>query len=144
MSNIKKNPLLGDGKHMVLACRATIEKDDIFHALAIIPHEDGKNREIGQEIPESELIHSIDNEKDFAIYFSNTDAIDVVIDNLLKVKSYIKFDHFKERFTAHIIKKGKVDFKYAELEFNAIKDDIDFEIDDAIYCADECMSAWTE
>lgn len=86
---MKINPTLGNGKYKLIACGGKNEERGKFYALAILPNPDGLAREIGEYLPESESITSINDDTDFAIYFTNIDAIDVVIDRLEKVKSYI-------------------------------------------------------
>lgn len=86
---MKINPTLGNGKYKVIACGGENEERGKFHALAILPNSDGLPRVIGEYLPESESIISINDDTDFAIYFTNIEAIDVVIDRLEKVKSYI-------------------------------------------------------
>lgn len=89
---IKENPTLGDGKHKVMACKGLNSERGLFYALAIIPHSDGMPREVGSVLPASELIESINDNVDIAIYFTNIESIDVVINNLNKIKQFIQDD----------------------------------------------------
>lgn len=86
----KQNPVLGEGKFKVLACRGENQLRGKFYALAILPTSDGLRREVGEILPKSELIQNIDDNIDTAIYFTNTESVDVVIDTLNKVKKYIE------------------------------------------------------
>lgn len=92
IKNEKVNPILGNGEHRVMACKGQNKERGKFYALAILPNSDGIAREVGRVLPESELIESINDNTDIAIYFTNTESIDVVIDNLKKVKRYISND----------------------------------------------------
>jgi len=85
----KENIVLGDGSHKVLACMGENKKRGKYYALAIIPHQDEKKRIVGDVIPDGELPTEINDKVDTAIYFTNTEAIDVVIENLEKIKAYI-------------------------------------------------------
>lgn len=87
---MKINPVLGNGEHRVMACKGQNKERGKFYALAILPNSDGIAREVGRVLPESELIESINDNTDIAIYFTNTESIDVVIRNLEIVKSYIQ------------------------------------------------------
>ena len=85
----KVNPILGNGEYKVIACGGENKERGKFYALAILPSSDGIAREVGRVLPKSELIESINDNTDIAIYFTNTASIDVVINNLEKVKEYI-------------------------------------------------------
>lgn len=89
----KVNPILGNGKYKVISCGGENKERGKFYALAILPNLDGIAREIGEYLPESELIQSINDDTDIAIYFTNIESIDVVIDRLEKVKEYIREDN---------------------------------------------------
>lgn len=87
---MKINPILGNGEYKVIACGGENKERGKFYALAILPNSDGLTREVGEVLPESELIPSINDDTDIAIYFTNIESIDVVISNLEIVKSYIQ------------------------------------------------------
>lgn len=89
----KVNPILGNGEHRVMACKGQNKEKGKFYALAILPNSDGIAREVGRKLPKSELIQCINDDTDIAIYFTNSESIDVVIDNLEKVKEYIIEDN---------------------------------------------------
>lgn len=87
---MKKNPVLGNGEYKVIACGGLNKERGAFYALAILPNSDGLAREVGEVLPESELIPFINDDTDVAIYFKNIESIDVVINNLEILKSYIQ------------------------------------------------------
>ncbi|PLY06787.1 MAG: hypothetical protein C0625_08065 [Arcobacter sp.] len=87
----KENPILGNGKFKVSACKGKNSIRGNFYALAITPHK-GKPKKVGEKLSKDELIPFIDDSKDIAIYFINVEAIDVVINNLKKVRKYIEDD----------------------------------------------------
>ena len=87
----KKNPILGSGKYKVSACKGEKNGFGKFYALAITPYE-GEPRKVGEPLTDDEKIKFIDNSTDIAIYFTNTESVDVVIDNLKKVKKFLQED----------------------------------------------------
>jgi len=85
----KENPVLGSGKFKVSACKGENAVRGKFYALAITPHT-GLPRKVGEPLSNDEKIHFINDVSDVAIYFTNTEAIDVVINNLNKVKNFLQ------------------------------------------------------
>lgn len=93
----KQNPILGGGNFTVSACKGENKLRGKFYALAITPHE-GEYRKVGQTLSNEEKILFINDEEDIAIYFTNIEAIDVVINNLNKVKKFIQDDNSMEEW----------------------------------------------
>lgn len=93
IKNEKVNPILGNGEYKVIACGGDDKQKGKFYALAVLPTSDGLPRQVGKILPKSELIQSINDDTDIAIYFTNTASVDVVISVLEKVKEYIINDN---------------------------------------------------
>lgn len=53
-------------------------------------------------------------------------------------------NEFKKAFINYIMKQNRCTLQDAEVEFEAIKDDINLDIDEPEYLAQEVMSYWVE
>lgn len=53
-------------------------------------------------------------------------------------------EDFEEEFINYMDKQSNCGVTMATAEFEAIKDDIDLNIDDPVSYADDCMSCWHE